>query len=318
MASRPDNLETLTLALEILKRIPRRALVTATELHAQLQAAGISRDKRTIQRQLEMLSEHFDIERDDRTKPYGYRWKPNAAGLSVPGLGRSESLLLLLAERQLKGLLPAQLMKSMEGFFAQARRQLDPTENARREREWLSKVRVVSTTQPLLPPRIAPGVFEQVSDALYENRWLEIEYRNRAGKLTKGEVMPLGLAQQGVVLYLVARYVGFENERSLALHRVLSARKSQREFVRPKEFDLASYDDDGRFGFGEGGKVRLRFDIDRAAGLHLLETPLSIDQKVVDKGEVLQVSATVTDTQQLEWWLRGFGSAVRGIRKVRI
>lgn len=35
--------------------------------------------------------------------------------------------------------------------------------------------------------------------------------------------MPPGLAQQGVCLFLVCRFVGYENERSLALHRLNKA-----------------------------------------------------------------------------------------------
>ncbi len=169
MSKRPDTHATVLLALELLRRIPRKRKVSASELHAQLTGTGFARDLRTIQRQLEMLTEHFDIERDDRNKPYGYCWKERAKGLALPMLSEQESLLLTLAEQHLRNLLPANLMKSMEGFFAQARTNLDPHANARREREWLSKVRVVSETQPLLPPKIKPGVFEEVSNALYAN-----------------------------------------------------------------------------------------------------------------------------------------------------
>ena len=64
MAKRSDTLETVLLAIELLRRIPRGRKVTASELHGQLKDAGIERDLRTIQRQLGMLSEHFEIERD--------------------------------------------------------------------------------------------------------------------------------------------------------------------------------------------------------------------------------------------------------------
>ena len=67
MAKRPDTKETVLLALELLRRIPRNRKVSTSELLAQLKDAGIERDLRTIQRQLEMLSEHFDIERDERS-----------------------------------------------------------------------------------------------------------------------------------------------------------------------------------------------------------------------------------------------------------
>lgn len=316
MPKRSGTIETVLLALEILRRIPRNRKVTASELHQQLKDVGIDRDLRTIQRQLEMLSAHFEIERDDRNKPYGYRWLPHAKAFAVSSLTPQESLLLLLVQEHLKNLLPARLMKSMESFFIQARRNLGPDSNARLEREWPKKVRMVPTSQPLLPPKIAPGVFESVSEALFRNLWLRLDYRNVAGRRSEVEVMPLGLVQQGPRLYLVCRYRGYDNERNLALHRILSAKMTTLSFERPKDFDLKRYDDDGRFGFGEGEKIRLTFRIERKAGLHLLETPLSADQRVTELDDkTLEVSATVVDSAMLEWWLRGFGKAVSAVRR---
>ena len=321
MPQRPDTLETVLLAVELLRRIPRGRKITAGELHRQLKDAGMERSERTIQRQLEMLSSHFEIERDERSKPYGYRWLERAQGLAVPHLTPQESLLLQLAQEYLKNLLPARLMQSMDGFFTQARRNLadnhgQSTDPARLEREWPRKVRVVATSQPLLAPTVLPGVLEEVSEALYANRWLQLDYRNAADKRSQVKVMPLGLAQQGPRLYLVCRYEGFDNERSLALHRIRKAEASTLRFERPAGFDLQKYDDDGRFGFGEGQRVRLTFRIERPAGQHLLETPLSRDQQVQElAGGWLEVSATVVDSAMLQWWLRGFGEAVTSVQK---
>lgn len=316
MARRSSNLEAALLAIELLRRIPRERKITAGELRQQLKDAGMARDLRTIQRHLDSLSQHFQIERDDRNKPYGYRWLEQARGLAVPNLTPQESLLLRLAEEHLKNLLPARLMKSMAGFFAQARQNLEPHAGSRLEKEWPDKVRVVATSQPLLPPKIMPGVFATVSEALYCNHWLQLDYRNAAGKRNQIEVMPLGLVQQGPRLYLVCRFRGFDNERNLALHRMLAARMSTLPFDRPRSFNLKRYDDDGRFGFGEGDKIRLSFRIDRDAGLHLLETPLSSDQEVAERDDGrLEVSATVVDSAMLEWWLRGFGDAVSHVRR---
>lgn len=315
MPKRPDSLETLQLSHELLRRIPKGRTITASELHQQLADAGFERDMRTIQRQLETLAEFYELDRDDSSKPYRYCWKERAKGLSLPSLSAQESLLLMLAERHLSSLLPAKLMKSMEGFFTQARSQLGDRETTRREREWLEKVRVVSTSQPLLPPKIEPAVFDAVSNALYGNLWLEVDYRNAAGKRTSARVMPLGLAQQGPRMYLVCRFDGYDNERSLALHRILSAAVSTLTFDRPKDFDLKQYDDEGRFGYGNGEYVRLSFRIEKEAGLHLLESPLSIDQQVVEQDDSYEISATVVDSAMLEWWLRGFGESVRQISR---
>jgi hypothetical protein len=62
--------------------------------------------------------------------------------------------------------------------------------------------------------------------------------------------MPLGLVQQGTRMYLVCRFEGYEDERNLAMHRILSVRASSFNFERPPEFDLKKYDHDGHFGFG--------------------------------------------------------------------
>lgn len=316
MSKRPDTKETVLLALELMRRIPRGRKVTAKELHEQLADTEVGRDLRTIQRQLEMLSEHFEIDRDDRSKPYGYAWKERSRGMALPMLTEQESLLLSLAEQHLKTLLPASLMKTMDGFFTQARANLAPYTNAKREREWLKKVRVVSTTQSLLPPKIKPGVFEQVSNALYANQWLAVDYVNAAGKRTQADVMPLGLAQQGPRLYLVCRFKDFDNERSLALHRIHAAQASSLAFERPKDFDLEQYDNDGRFGFGEGERIRLTIRIAKDEGYHLLESPLSVDQQVTELDDAYEITATVVDSAMLDWWLRGFGDAIRSIRKL--
>lgn len=325
MAPRSDTLDTALLMVELLRRIPRGRKITTSELHSQLKNAGFERDLRTIQRQLEVLSEHFSIERDERSKPYGYRWLEHAPGLAVPHLSAQESLLLQLAHEHLRHLLPARLMQSMEGFFTQARRNLaEPpntgtatgTPSPNLEREWTRKVRMVATSQPLLAPTIEPGVLEQVSEALYANRWLELDYHNAAGARRQAKVMPLGLAQQGPRLYLVCRFAGYDNERSLALHRIHHAEASTLTFERPSDFDLEKYDADGRFGFGEGQRVQLSFEIEKGAGAHLRETPLARDQQVAELPDGwLHVSATVVDSAMLQWWLRGFGDAVRKITR---
>lgn len=315
MGKRSGTLETTLLAIELLRRIPSGRKVSAEELRVQLKEVGFDRDLRTIQRQLDLLSEHFRLDRDTRTKPYGYSWPKGAQGLSVPGLNLQESLLLRLAEDHLRNLLPTHLLKSMDGFFAQARQNLDPLGPPSLEREWQTKVRVVATSQPLLPPKIDPVVFETVCDALYGNRFLDVTYKNASGYVSESRVRPLGLAQQGPRMYLICRFEGYEDNRALAIHRLQAAAGSTLTFKRPKDFDLKQYDDDGRFGFGDGKKVRLTFRIKKDYGFHVLESKLSDDQTVKEIGDDYAISATVVDSAMLEWWLRGFGDAISGVKR---
>ena len=315
MSKRPKPLETLQLSLEILRRIPKGRATTASQLREQLADAGFDRDLRTIHRQLEMLAELTDIDRDESSKPYRYSWKERAKGLALPSLSKQESLLLMLAEQQLRHLLPVKLMKSMDGFFSQAQLELGDEKSSQRDKEWLKKVRVVSATQPLLPPKVDDNVFEQVSNALYGNFWLEVDYRNAADEKTNARVMPLGLALQGTRLYLVVRFDGYDNERSLALHRIHKARVTTFNFNRPKDFDLKKYDEDGRFGYGNGQRIKLSFKVEKGAGFHLLESKLSPDQEVVELENDYAITATVVDSARLDWWLLGFGDAVSDISR---
>jgi predicted DNA-binding transcriptional regulator YafY len=312
-----NALETLQIALELIRRIPKSRTVTAPQLQQQLADSGFERDIRTIERQLEMLSSYFNIRRDESSKPYRYSWDADAKGMSIPALTAQECLLLTLAEQQLGNLLPPRLKKSMSAFFSQARSQLGEQPAAQQEREWLKKVQVVSTSQPLLPPKVNEQVFEQVCSALYGDQWLIVEYLNAAGEEIKSRVMPLGLVQQGPRMYLVCRFEGYTNERNLALHRILSAKASSLTFTRPPEFDLKRYDDNGRFGYGNGELIKLSFRIEKDYGFHLLESSLSKDQEVREGRKHYQISATVVDSAMLDWWLRGFGKAVTKISKTR-
>ena len=316
MPQRPPGLETLQLALHLLKNIPRNKFVTTQDMLHRLDAQGIKRDLRTVQRQLDMLSEAFDIERDMRNKPYGYKWKSQAKPLSLPGLSASESLVLAMGQAHLSQLMPARVRSEMSAFFEQADanlRSLDTTGKTpklQKERAWLKKVRVVPLTQPLRPPTIQAGVFEAVSDALFHDHWLTVTYTNAAGKQQVADVMPLGLAQQGVRLFLVCRFEGFDDERTLALHRMQSAKDTGRSFDRPADFDLERYDNEGRFGFGEGELIKLKIAVSDFHRLILEETPLSKDQTIELKRGRNIVTATVVESQQLVWWLRALGDEV--------
>lgn len=316
MPKRANSVDTTFFSLELLRRIPRNQRITAHELHQQLMDAGIERNVRTIQRQLERLSQHFDLECDDRCRPYGWRWRVGSRGLSLAQLSPAESLLMQMAQAHLKHLLPAPLMASFSPFFSQAGHTLSHSEQALREREWSQKVRVVAASQPLLPPVIQEGVFDAVSEALYHNRWLNIDYSNAHGTRRQTEVMPLGLAQQGSRLYLVCRFKGYDNERSLALNRITSAVCSTFHFSRPVDFNLKRYDDDGRFGFGEGRHIRIHFTLENARAQLLLESPLSADQQVseLENGR-LQFSATVVDSPMLDGFLATFGSTISNIKR---
>tara|TARA_R110001599_G_scaffold67867_4_gene191392 strand:+ start:17874 stop:18731 length:858 start_codon:yes stop_codon:yes gene_type:complete len=283
--------------------------------------AGWNKSYRTVQRTLSDLVDEFGIICDERSKPFGYRWHPDSKGFSMSELSPQESLMLRLSEEYLQGLLPPQLLKSMKGFFERSRNRLiDPTDKAvELEKQWLNKVLMISERQPLIPPDIDKEVFELITEALYENRRLKLQYENAEGKTSEMEVMPLGLVQQGLRFYMVCRYLGSDKEYSLAVHRIKSVTSTTLKFETPKEFKLKKYADDGRFSFGSGVKVKVKFIVDKKAGNHLSETPLSRDQVINDLlNETIEVSATVVDSILLDKFVYSFGKSLKSFEKSSI
>ncbi len=286
--------------------------VSTTDIRNHLAAHGHDRTPRSIQRLMDDLCESFEIARDDSSKPFGYRWKPNARGLGLPVLDDQEALVLLLAQQYLDQILPTSVIKTLDPMFHEARRRLDPYHGNGGDpmRSWPNKVTMVSQLQPLMPPQLAAGVFDQVTEALQADRWLDIDYRNIEGESRKGKrVMPLALVQQGVRLFLVVQFEGYEDRRHLALHRISRALATDLPFARPA-FDLKKYVRDGRFGFGYGEPIQIRLDIDATVAGLLQETPVSADQRILPTNDGrFELTATTVRSEQLRWWLRTYDAA---------
>lgn len=314
MPHQSNAFESARIVVRILAMLSHTRSVSTSEIREHLAALGHERTARTVQRMMDDLCENFDIARDDSSKPFGYRWKPNARALGLPALDDREALVLLLARQHLDHLLPAGVLKAMDPMFHEARQRLDPYngKGQRPLRSWPNKVAVVSQLQPLIPPKLAPRVLDQVTEALQGDLWLDIAYTNFNGESHNDKrVMPLALVQQGVRLFLVCQFEGYDDRRHLALHRIRRAKATTLGFERPS-FDLTAYIRAGRFGFGDGERIALRLDIDTTVADLLTETPVSTDQQIhPTRGGRFELTATAIRSEQLRWWLRTYGKAVR-------
>jgi len=308
------NHTTLQLSLELLRRIPRNGKVSAAELKQQLDAMGMVRTVRTIQRQLETLALLCEIEADEG-RPIGYRRVGQSRGFEAAQLTEQESLLLILAQKQMSTQLPPSLMQALEGFFAQARRKLDPFGDDTLARQWLDKVHVANDLPTLIPPKIGEGVLETVSHALYQNLPLRIGYCNAEGKRSDKRAQPLGLVQHGVRLYLVSQVEGYDRPLPLALHRISKVKAGKLPFERPADFDLKRFDELGGISFATGKDVRVSFRLVRGVGNMVIESPLASNQTHVDGGTQIRFTAIYPDSLRLDRWLWSFGPDISEICK---
>lgn len=308
--------ETLIRQWQLLRAIPRAPRkADVTTLLEFLRTAGHVVGKRTLQRDLNMLSALFPIQSDGDAPGIsrGWSWMADAPAFDLPSMDGREALTLKLVERFIPELMPPVFRDYLKPYFRRAENLLAQESQADKQR-WLDNIRVVPREMPLLAPETDSKVVAVVYEAYLQGRRFTAEYRSRSveGDAPKNyEVNPLGIVVRGSLVYLVCTLWDYEDIRQLVLHRLRSASLLDTPATRSPEFDIDRYIESGEFQYPVGPMIRLEAIFDPGAAAHLFETPLSRDQSIehTANGRV-RVTATVRDTAQLEWWLRGFGSGL--------
>jgi predicted DNA-binding transcriptional regulator YafY len=308
------NQQSLLRQWNMLRLLPRAPVrITAKELCDRLRAADFPVTKRTVERDLNELASVFPLVVDDREKPYGWSWQRDASGFDLPGLSIPDALTLTLVEQQLRNQLPPSALDALKPYFVSAAKTLSSVDDSVLSKAWLGKVRTIAPLQPLQPPRIDEACQRTVYLALMKDLQLKLHYRKRdaAEDTVYDSVHPLGVVQRGSLIYLVCTFAGYNDTRTLALHRVTQADIVHEPVRRRADFDLDEFIASGAFGFLTGGPIVLRATFKRAVGEHLYETPLSDDQVLVRReDDTLALTATVAATRTLVYWLTGFGAGV--------
>mgnify|MGYP003986748001 FL=1 len=105
----------------------------------------------------------------------------------------------------------------------------------------------------------------------------------------------------------------------MALHRFREAAPLDEEFAPPKDFKLDHYINDRSFDYPVGDYINLQFKATEFVIQALRETPLSHNQGVRPFGDDwVIVSCRVKETEQLHWWLLGFGAQIEVLEPRRL
>ncbi|ANU38156.1 hypothetical protein VSVS05_03118 [Vibrio scophthalmi] len=208
----------LELIFEIYSIIPTSRKVTAREIQQLLTDKHIERSKRTIQRCLDIIVRYFEVEKDDRSIPYGYCRKVKATLI----FGPREYLLLGFAQSALKALLP-------DSYHA-------VIDNA------LTPLTATSVPQKRVDIRWPPfdniktydaTVFETLCVAIYYQREVRLTWVTND---SLQYVKPLGLILEHHQLYLT--YLHHACIHSVAITSVKSVYLTTYEFAYPANFQL--------------------------------------------------------------------------------
>lgn len=304
-----DKIYRLLLILHTLPRAPRGKVTTA-EIMSRLNAAGHEVNIRTVQRDLENLTETFDIA-SDKAKPAGWFWLRDAIPMGVPSLDPHSALVLQLAKKHLERLLPAATLAHLTPQFQQASETLKTYGNGLRK--WQEKVRVLPRGPMMHIPPIKVQAQAEIYDALLKDKRVRVRYRPGLNGAKDYEVNPLGLIVRDHLTYLICSKCDDNEIRQFLLHRVVSAEMLDTPSQCPEGFNLDAYILQGEMSFPQGHTIQLCIALNEYAARQVRDCPLSADQQVTEPEEDSEdviIQATVQDTMELRWWLLSFGDEV--------
>jgi predicted DNA-binding transcriptional regulator YafY len=295
----------------ILRMIPRNRRIATTEILSRLQSEyGIETTLRTIQRDLNDLARsEFPLECDDN-RPAGWSWRKDAAAFDIPNMDIVTALTFKLAEKHISRMLPQGVLTALKPYIKTAHERLKQTSESTLSR-WPDKVKVVSRNLNMIPPTVPEEISSAVYSALLEERRFTARYRTVSGKNKDHEVNPLGMAFVDGLTYLIASLNEHIDPVLLLLHRIKSVTLLDKAATSPDGFDLDEYIAK-ELKFPVGGDICLKVSFSNASDVQrVAEAPIAQDQ-AIDKREdgSFELSATIENTMQLHWWLRGFGDRV--------
>ena len=295
----------------ILRMIPRRGRISTTDILGRLKSGyGIETTLRTIQRDLITLeASEFPLECDNN-RPAGWSWRKDAPAFDIPNMDPVTALTFKLAEKHVARMMPHGVLSALQPYIKAADERLKLTQESTLSR-WPDKVRVVSRNLAMIPPVVPEEVSDAVYSALLEERRFKADYRTMTGRKKTYEVNPLGMAFVDGLTYLIASLNEHQDTVLLLLHRILKLELLNKAATVPHDFDLDDYIA-RELTFPVGGTIRLVLLFgDKTDVQRLEEAPLSADQVIVRRTDGdFKLSATVEETLQLHWWLRGYGTRV--------
>lgn len=304
--------ETLLRQWRMLHLIPREPQRRSTsEIAARLnQDSETAVHVRTVQRDLNELSRFFQYTSDTEGRTQYWYFPKTQRLMDLPAMDAGAALALLLTREHLRPLMPPSTMNLIGAYFHRAEEVLKDLGSAPLA-AWRQRVCVMSRGPHLQPPKIDQGVLTCVYQAVLEGKQLTATYKARGANGAKQHLLnPLGIAVHDGVTYLAAVAKDYEDVVTYALHRMSAAQVLPTVARRPKGFALEDFARK-TFRFPVSGQtIKLVLRIDAQAGQHLEERPLSSDQAVSRDGDVMEVRASVADTEDLRWWLLAMGEHV--------
>lgn len=314
MADAKDPLFRYLTLLQLIPRWPGR--ISTPVLQEKLKERGFDINLRSLQRDLRDRLTSFPLHcySDERPYRWGYAQGALFDPSCLPAQDIPSALALYLAQSHLAYLLPKSVMDQLSPQFQVAYKYLEGMEQNGLS-YWARRVRSLPNGKALLPAKIEPQVWMQVSTALVERKQLRITYLSRTTASTKTlEIHPLGLVTRHSISYLIATVWHYEDLRQFALHRVQQAEVLELPACERADFDTDTYIASGAFSARQiSPEVELVADIHPQTAWLLKETPLSHQQSLepLPSSDWYRLRAQVLLDEETLWWIFGLNDRIR-------
>ena len=194
-------------------------------------------DRKTALRDIVFLRDRRGLAIDYDDKRHGFFLK--GPGPRVPSMAVTEKEMfeLYVVHQAMEHYRGTPLEQRLRQFFRKCTGQLDNV-----ERFTLQDLDDVLSFRPFAPDEADAELFELVTRAVRDRRWLRFDYR-KPGETKAGarQVQPYHVMEFWGRWYLLAYDPMRRDMRTFVLGRMRNAVKGEERFVRPKDFDVRRY-----------------------------------------------------------------------------
>lgn len=285
---------------------------STTQIKQELEQSGFSTTNRTIQRDLDKLSSLFGFTNEEQGRSFLWFWPRETAVPSLPALDPATALIFSLSRQTIFQQFPNVVTDKLAHWFRAADETLTTLEQNKYS-GWKNKVATVDVS----PNRLEPGTSFNVQHMVYEALWydqpLKIKYQKRnCSSSIEYKTQPLGIVSFRSSIYLVADYgTGAKN---FLVNRILDASLLPKDSVSfLPNFKLDAYlKTNSLFQITPTETISLKIRMTEFVAQSVMERPLSNDQTIsaADGSGYVEISATCVLSNELRWWLQGYGDNV--------
>ncbi len=259
-----------------------------------------------------------------------YSWDSELPEIAVKSLSTAQSVALGVLQKVALGLVPKGLVDELAPLFTAIHKNelvknQDDKDLGKKvpskvvlasEQKWLKKIAILSETVGFVAPQASAEVEKQVHEALYQEKLIEIQYRDK-----EFVVKPLALVQRGVRRYLIGIKRGYGTDPAFfTIARIKEVKNvhvlDYNDVKGGEDFDLDVFLKKGLAYpvFDEdilGETINLKLWVDEGTYGWISETPLDVSQTAKKVKDGYELTLTTTLREELVFWILSMANHVR-------